>query len=153
MRPTPNPCEARVRILSDHDRLRVLMTRVSASAADALRDMSHRPKVRDALAALRGELEDHLDYEEDVLVPLLRGADAWGPARAENLLKDHSGQRALLVALTEDARDDVRSPEALAEEIAWFVQSFERDMCDEEATFLNAEALGEEIFVLDQIAG
>jgi hypothetical protein len=148
-----NPGSVRERILSDHDRLRGLMKRVATSACEALRDEKRRPWVRDALAELRADLERHLDYEEMTLVPLLASADAWGPVRAENLVKDHAGQRALLVALTEDAGDGFRTMEALVDEIEWFVQSFERDMFDEEATFLNAEALGEEIFVTDQVAG
>jgi hypothetical protein len=148
-----NPVTTRVRILSDHDHLRWLMTRVTAGASEALRDEKRRPWFRAILAELRTELEQHLDYEEKELVPLLASADAWGPLRVEHLLKDHAGQRALLVALTEDAADGARSMECLAEEIEWFVRSFERDMLDEEATFLNAEALGEDLFVVDQIDG
>jgi hypothetical protein len=141
---------ARERILSDHDHLRRLMKLVAASAFEALGDEKRRAGIRDALAELRAEFERHLEYEEMTLGPLLASADPWGHVRAEQFLKEHAGQRALLVALTEDASDGVRTIEALVEEIAWFVRSLERDMVDEEATFLNAETLGEEFFATDQ---
>jgi hypothetical protein len=149
----PNAAETRTRIAFDHDRLRAIMRRVSASAAEALREEQRRPWLRGALAELRCELERHLEYEETFLVPILAQADAWGPVRAEHLLKDHVGQRTLVVALTEDASDGVRTIDALVEEIEWFVQTLERDMRDEEANFLSDEALGEELFVVDQIDG
>jgi iron-sulfur cluster repair protein YtfE (RIC family) len=141
---------AREHILSDHDHLRGLLKQLAESTLDALRDERRRPRVRDSLAELRDELERHLAYEEATLIPLLANADAWGPARVDNLVKDHSGQRALLVALTEDAGDGVRTIEALVDEISWFVRSLEHDMVDEEATFLNAEVLGDAFFVQGQ---
>lgn len=153
MRASLNSDTPRERILADHDRLRMLMKRLETNAIEALRDESRRASIRDALAELRSNLERHLDFEEATLVPYLAGADAWGPARAEHLLKDHVGQRALLVALTEDTNDGARKLEDVAEEILWFVRSFERDMIDEEATFLNAEVLGEEFFVEGRVAG
>jgi hypothetical protein len=143
------PGSARERILSDHDHLRRLMKRVAASAFESLCEEKRRAGIRDALAQLRAELEGHLEYEEITLGPPLASADPWGPVRAEHFLREHAGQRALLVALTEDASDGVRTIEALVEEIVWFLRSLERDMVDEEATFLNAEALGEEFFATD----
>jgi iron-sulfur cluster repair protein YtfE (RIC family) len=145
--------EARDRVLADHTRLRTLMGAVVASARDVLCDEKQRPRVREALAGLRTELERHVAYEEAVLAPILRDANAWGPVRAAHMAKDHDGQRAALVALAEDVGEEVRSVEALADEIEWFVQSFERDLCEEEATLLSADALGEVLLVVDQTDG
>lgn len=145
--------EVRQRILTDHVFLRTLIKEVATSADEALRDEKSRPGVRVALAALRTEFERHLEYEETNLMPLLRDADAWGPIRASHMVTDHAGQRAVLVALLEDAGDGIRTMEALVDEIGWFVQSFEHDMVEEESTLLSAEALGEEMLVVDQIDG
>jgi Hemerythrin HHE cation binding domain len=135
--------EARLRILADHAQLRTLTGAVVACAQEARRDEKQRPQVREALIRLRTELELHLTYEEKTLVPLLEQADAWGPGRAAHMAKDHDGQRAVLLALTEDAGEGVRSVEALADELDWFVQSFERDMVEEERTLLAPATLAD----------
>jgi hypothetical protein len=145
--------EARDRIVADHTMLRTLMGSVMAAARDAVRDEKQRPRVREAMGRLRSELERHLAYEEEVLVPILRQANAWGSVRAAHMAKDHEGQRAVLVALTEDVGEGVRGVEALADELEWFVQSFERDMCEEEKTLLGEDALGDGSLVVDQADG
>jgi iron-sulfur cluster repair protein YtfE (RIC family) len=144
---------ARSRILSDHAVLRELLRRVASHARAASEEETHRPRVRDALAELRAKLEAHLSFEEAVLVPLLETADAWGQVRVADMAKDHAGQRALLVALTEDAGDGARSMTALAEELVWFVECLERDIRDEEEKLLSSTALGEETVVVDQTDG
>lgn len=141
----------RERILADHARLRISMADVLSHARAAVLDEKVRPDVREALAKLRAELERHLQFEDDELVPLLHDADAWGAVRAEHMANDHTGQRAVLLALTEDAGEGVRTTKALAEEVEWFVESFERDMRDEEATLLSDEALGESSLVQTDI--
>ncbi len=145
--------QARSRILSDHESLREQLRRVASRAHAAVRDESLRPRVREALADLRAELEKHLTFEEGTLTPLLQAADAWGGVRVEDMTKDHAGQRAILVALTEDASEGARSMPALAEELDWFVESLERDMRAEEERLLSSAALGDETVVEDQTDG
>lgn len=141
---------ASTQILSDHDHLRVLLERLASAAEDALRDEKHRPRLRDALDQLRDTLERHLVTEERLLVPLLLGADRWGPERVAQLEEEHAGQRALVTALAEDAGEGVRTTDDLVDEIRWFVASLGKEMRDEEATFLNAEAVGEVAFAGEQ---
>lgn len=143
----------RKRILSDHDRLLDLVCRLKAEASEARRDERAAARVRDSLIQLGAELGAHLAYEETVLVPLLTEVDTWGPLRAEHLLKDHVGQRAVLSALIDDAGPGGRSIDALSDELTSFVDTFVQDMRDEEATFLNTEAMGDELVVGDQVHG
>ncbi|MBN9166244.1 MAG: hemerythrin domain-containing protein [Myxococcales bacterium] len=144
--------EIRKRISSDHAVLRSLCRALIAVARAAERDEKHRPVIRDVLGQLCTEVERHFQYEEEVIVPLMREVDAWGPVRVERLFQEHAEQRSVLVALVEDAEDGVRNVEDLADEVVWFFQRFEQDMADEEERLLNAEALGAEPRV-DQIDG
>jgi len=131
--------EIRKRISSDHAVLRSLCRALIAVARAAERDEKHRPVIRDVLGQLCTEVERHFQYEEEVIVPLMREVDAWGPVRVERLFQEH-------------AEDGVRNVEDLADEVVWFFQRFEQDMADEEERLLNAEALGAEPRV-DQIDG
>jgi hemerythrin len=128
--------DVRARIASDHALLRGLMGELVAAARAAARDEKQRPVVRELIAQLRDEAERHFAYEDRALAPLLRGA------RAEAMEKDHEAQRAMFVALAEDAEDGARVIEALVEEILWFVRRFEQDMETEEERLLTPEALG-----------
>lgn len=145
--------EARTRITTDHEVLRSLCRALVEVAAAATRHEAQRPVVRELLAQLCSEIEDHLAYEEQVLVPILRDADAWGPVRVEELSKEHADQRAVLLVLLDDARDGGREIPALADELVEFAQRFERDIAEEEGRLLTAEALGERMIVVDQTDG
>jgi iron-sulfur cluster repair protein YtfE (RIC family) len=144
--------EVRKRITTDLALLRSLCRALITVARAAERDERQRPAIRDVLSQLSSEVERHFQYEEEVIVPLLRDVDAWGPVRVERLVQEHAEQRSVLVALTEDAQDDVRNLEDLADEIVWFFQRFEREMTETEARLLSAEAVGAEPAV-DQIDG
>lgn len=146
-------CHARSRILSDHATLRELLRRVASHARTAAGEETARHRLRDVLAELRKKLEQHLTFEDVFLAPLLRDADAWGEVRVDDMTRDHAGQRAILVALTEDAADGSRSITAVAEELDWFASCLERDMREEEEKLLSAAALGEETVAVDQTDG
>jgi len=144
--------EVRERITSDHALLRSLIRALIAVSRAAQEDEKQRPVIRDVLGQLCGEVERHFRYEEEVIVPLIRDMDAWGPARVEQFCRDHEEQLSVLVALVEDAQDGVRNVEDLADEIVWFFQRFEREMAEEEQRLLDAETIGAEPIV-DQIDG
>lgn len=145
--------DARERILAEHALLRGLMTDLASLGRAVVHDEKLRPDVRRALAKLRAELERHLRFEETMLVPLLRDADAWGSVRVESMTKEHAEHHAVLLALSEDAGEGIRTVETLSDEMAWFVQSLERHMREEEATLLSEEALGDGSIVRDEIGG
>src|SRR4051812_42078704 len=117
--------EARERVLVEHALVRSLLLHLVVRARDALLDERQRGSVVSSLVCLRTVIEHHLAYEETTVVPLLWDVDAWGCARAARMTEDHTGQRALLAALAEDAQDGVRSAIDLAEEIDWLARSLE----------------------------
>lgn len=144
--------EVRQRIAADHALLRSLIHALIAVSRITARDERHRVVIQGMLGQLFSEVERHFDFERERIVPLLREVDAWGPARAEQLEKDHEERRTVLVALVEDADDGARSLDELADEILWFVERFEQEMSAEERLLLEAEALGAEP-VVDQVDG
>jgi hypothetical protein len=133
--------KARERVVADHRRLRRLMTELVSLARAALHASDKLEELQGALRILRAELERHLDYEERVVAPLVYEATPEGPRRAEDMTKDHAGQRAVLVALTEDVSVGGRDVADLADELAWFAHSFERDMEDEEDALFRDDVL------------
>jgi hemerythrin-like domain-containing protein len=145
--------EARSHITNEHAVLRSLCRALVDAAQTAVLDENQGQYVRDVLDQLCTEIEKHLDYEERVLIPILRDADAWGPVRVEQLSKEHAEQRAFLFGLLEDAQEGMRDIGALADEIICFAARFEQDMEEEEERLLNADALGERMVVVDQIDG
>ena len=145
--------EARQRIATDHALLRSLTRAVIALSRGAMeREESQRSVIRDVLRQLCSELDRHFQFEREAILPLIREMDAWGPARVEQLCKEHDEQRAVLVSLAEDAEDDGRNIDDLAEEIVCFFQRFEEEMAKEEQRLLDAEMIGAEPCV-DQIDG
>jgi hypothetical protein len=75
------PKQVRQRILDEHGELRVqLRTLVDDPTVERLREFMAR-------------LEAHLGVEDEILEPLLRTIDAWGPERARRLREEHAAQR------------------------------------------------------------
>ncbi|MBC7171069.1 MAG: CBS domain-containing protein, partial [Polyangiaceae bacterium] len=99
----PGPEAIRERILHEHERIRSLLDHMEALAgrlANGERKVASRLRrwARELAIALRG----HLALEEEILLPAIRDADAFGNARAEELLGEHEAQRELLSRVTGD---------------------------------------------------
>ncbi len=141
--------EVRRRITTDHAVLRSLCRALVSVARASETDESQLPVLKDVLRQLTSELERHFDFEEHIVVPLLKGDDAWGPVRVELLHRDHAEQRAILRAVMTGVDSGVRE---ITGPLVRFFQRFEQDMDDEEARLLTAESLGAEPMV-DQVDG
>jgi hypothetical protein len=121
------PKQVRQRILDEHCELRV---RLGALVDD--------PTVERVLDFVE-RLEAHLGVEDEILEPLLRTIDAWGPERARQLREEHAAQRRELHWI----RRHVHAPNG-AELRPWlrrFADRLERDMAAEERERLSAELL------------
>jgi iron-sulfur cluster repair protein YtfE (RIC family) len=134
---------------AEHSALRGRLAKVVRTCRAALHDEKRRAEVVAELRQLVSAIREHLAYEEEALLPLLRESDAWGAARVELLKEEHERQRETLVALLEDANEGTRSLAELVDEIVWFARSFEKDMQREEAGL----AAASEVVVADQIDG
>lgn len=144
--------EIRERIATELALLRDLCRALVTVARAAERDETQRPAIRDVLHQVCSAVERHFRYEEEVLAPLLREADAWGPVRVERLLEEHAAHRSTLCVLAADACEEVRTVDELANEIVEFFLRFEREVAEAEARLLEIELIGAEPRV-DQIDG
>lgn len=121
----------RRQILAEHGELRAAIAKVATAEEPA--------RLALATNALCDLLEDHLAHEDEVLEPVLRTIDAWGPERARRLRDEHLQQRARLAQLR---RDVATAPAlALAREVQPFLEELLVDMAGEERDVLDPDLL------------
>lgn len=85
------PSEVRERVLADHHRLRERIAKLRALIEGRDSD-AVLAATRELLATLR----DHLDLEDEILLPTLETIDAWGPERRKRLAAEHAEQRRVI---------------------------------------------------------
>ncbi len=127
----------RDRVKRDHARLRTLLNTALVGACVAQQDPHLVRRVRATLDRVREAVFAHLDFEEHTLLELLRGADAWGRVRADELVSEHATERMMLDAVVEDFDAGDRSFQEMADEIAWTPRSsatWKRRSVDSSAT-------------------
>ena len=129
---------AKHRILSQHEQIRALLERAGAVAEASLDGKPLAPnEVADAIDDICMIIEVHLDFEESVLLPVLRLDDLMlgAEGRAEKLITDHQSQRAMLAALCREARAFPQLP-MLAAKLAFLTSWLAADMKEEERALL-----------------
>jgi hypothetical protein len=144
--------EIRDRITAELAMLRDLCRALVTVARMVELGATRRESMREVLEQVCTAVEEHFRYEEAVIAPLLREVDPWGPVRVERLLQDHAEQLGVLLALAQDAREDLRNEDDLVDEVVLFFQRFEQEISDQEMRLLSTESLGAEPTV-DQIDG
>lgn len=136
--------EVGARVESEHARLRG-MTAVLQSLA--LRVVRGDDDLTSALGLKGEELLDRFDrhilWEEDYLMPLLRGAGAEGAAWSECLRAEHRLQRDRLGTALAELEDAGERPQELARELLEVIEWLEREMATEDAKLLGSGLLGE----------
>lgn len=144
--------EIRDRVTTELTMLRDLCRALVTVARMVEHGATRREAIREVLEQVCSAVEEHFRYEEEVIAPLLREVDPWGPARVERLLQEHSEQLGNVLGLAQDARADVRNVDDLADEVVVFFRRFEQEIVDQEMRLLSTEVLGAEPAV-DQIDG
>jgi iron-sulfur cluster repair protein YtfE (RIC family) len=138
---------ARRDILGQHQRIRVLLEAARKLAEDALDgDSAARGRIAAAIADVRTTMERHLAFEEVVLLPILRDESRRGWRRAEQLLNEHTRQRATLAALQSDADAHPELPE-LAAKLVSLAETLLADMAEEEASLPTARVARDDVVV------
>jgi hypothetical protein len=131
------PSEVRRIVLDEHGLLRARIAELRQIAdegeLDALRAAAH---------GLFRRLEAHLDTEDELLVPILRTIDAWGPDRAARVSRDHAAQREW-IASSDAWLAVTRSFDEARERIAGFLLALEADMELEERRDLDPALLSD----------
>jgi hemerythrin-like domain-containing protein len=136
------PSQVRQLILEDHVWLRAVLATVDDLAhrvADGDRELLGR--LRERVADMSQRLMGHLDLEEEVLVPALRDADAWGDERADLLLREHAGQRERFGELLRSLREARAPLRAVALETRLLVRDVLFDMDNEDHALLSPRVL------------
>lgn len=123
----------RKQVQADHTDLRALLESLNAAArgvyhgAGLGRHEAAVAALRLAVVTLVARFEQHLEMEEDSLLPILRKQDGWGDVRADEILYDHERQRLVLRAMLEDAPLAQVNFE-MVDELGAFVRQLLRDM-------------------------
>ena len=117
------------KLLTQHESLRVLMDECE-QLADELDARGGPPtQLLPRVAQLRVAFEAHNKFEESVLPPILRDADAFGDVRIERMVADHVGEhRAMHDRLAAGPTAELRATiarlrEHLATEERYFLSS------------------------------
>ena len=140
------PSEVRRHILAEHVTIRGILLSIEAVAQQVIEGE------RNLVGALRLEgegllafLSDHMRWEDRHLAPVLRAADSWAPARAEQLESDHREQRLLLRHALEAIEDQSRPPPLIARNLLDLVALLREDIEDEESALLDERVLRDDV--------
>lgn len=155
-RPPPGRVDAataRQNILSQHVRIRALLERARLVAESALDGEAPAPDaVASAIGDIRTTIEVHLAFEEGVVLPILRDDLPLGPERADRLVAEHTHQRQVLATLHAEASAGPERP-TLAAKLAFVANWLLDDMGHEERYLLTADAIRDDVIVVDQSDG
>ena len=129
------PGEARLRCLAQHEWLRANLMQTGSLARRYLagEPVAHELDVN--LRRLREAYVAHNAFELSVLEPLIRDADAWGPARVARMLEEHGAEHQALEELLSGSTTEV------ALRFDDFAELVDAHMAAEERTFLSAQVL------------
>jgi iron-sulfur cluster repair protein YtfE (RIC family) len=96
--------DVRRELMADHAHLRELISRLERHAATIQRgegSVDDARTLRELLRTLFDDLEAHSGRENEILEPILRSLDAWGPARVERMEEEHRAEHEALVRTLE----------------------------------------------------
>lgn len=146
------PSEVRARILAEHQVLRSiyvevedLIGRVQEGERDA--DGSLRERCRELYQTLLG----HIELENTILAPALRQTDGFGPVRADELLREHERQRAVLFEALASLDDGAALK--LVRTVQPLIVSLRIDMAHEEQALLNPDLLKDDLVAVEASTG
>lgn len=140
-------------ILAQQRRLRrALGAALDLAGETAQGDGSAGRRLAVALESVRVALEDHVALEERTLIPRLRQADPFGPARVQRLVDEHNRQREELIAFLSDDLL-LRSDLCLgAYALEGLLRAMLRHLDDEEREFLGPEMLCDDPVMVDLVS-
>lgn len=150
----PTPAQVRKRILSEHVRIRGLLDDLEALAKTVV-TTGHQDvagKLRKWTRELGDVLHAHLDLEEEILLPIVRDADGFGPVRVAEMEKEHEEQRAMLASIL-DGLAGTRSVEVLSTGVLELVRAVREDIVEEEELFLSEDLVNDSVMPTDNFSG
>jgi iron-sulfur cluster repair protein YtfE (RIC family) len=145
------PSQIRARILREHIALRSTLDRIAAQALQVSAGEAPPEQLLQLAQELYGELREHIDFEDALLVPALRDVDAWGAIRASELERHHREQRDSLRVLAVESTS--QTPSALAVSVTGLIAELRADMSGEDCALLSSELLRDDLVALDASGG
>lgn len=139
------PSEVRERILRAHEEVRGLLDEVEGEARRLLEGGGDFARLRSLAFDLERSIGDLIEKEQDLLEPTLRGTDAWGDVRAEQLERVHERQRRALAESREAVEQGRIHPTRLAEIVAQAASEIRADMEKVERRSLGRELLKDDL--------
>ncbi len=147
------PEAVRRRILREHERIRSVLDHMEALAGRvACGDRASASTLRRWTRELAVAVREHLDLEEEILVPAIREVDGFGDARADALLDEHDAQGALLGRVVDDLCG-ATNDSALAVGVMELIRALRDDIVSEEREFLGALLLDDTVVAADAFGG
>lgn len=140
----PKPSEVRAEILAEHAKLREHVAALETIADRLTRGEVALDDAREAALALHRELSAHVKHEEAILVPALAEADGFGPARVEELQREHVEQHEALETLVREIASAPGSAE-LESRVRELVRRIREDMAHEEKHHLSPNVLKDSV--------
>ena len=148
------PSAVRKAVLAEHKHIAATLVEVEKLAGRCIDgDKAATSELRTLVASFLRYFENHLRFEEKMLVPVLEDDYAWGRERIEHLHADHLKQRAELADIGQKAGDPKFDPRALGEMIHELVLELTDDMASEERDLLTEEILHDYPDTPDQNSG
>jgi iron-sulfur cluster repair protein YtfE (RIC family) len=151
---TMKPSEVRTLVLSGHTLLRQLLDDIDRLASMEL-DVpgTGAQNLRARAGELASTLSAHLELEEEILQPILKTIDAWGPVRVERMNADHANQRERIFDIRRQSADPNFANANLARRLRQLVVDLREDMEWEEREMLHPDLLRDDIVSLKQFGG
>jgi CBS domain-containing protein len=150
--PGLRPSDVRARILSEHNVLRSIYAKTEECALRVLdEDTEAHALLRERCRELYMTLLQHIELENTILAPALYATDAFGPLRAEELLREHRRQRKVLLAALDSS--DTSSNVELARSVHALIAELEIDMAHEERALLHPDLLRDDLISVDGQSG
>jgi hemerythrin-like domain-containing protein len=136
-----DPAEVRKRVLDDHAALRATAEEMESVARRVLGGPgAPRRELGRVGEHLLESLENHIEWRDRHLLPVLRGAAGWSREREAQMRRGHREQRQVLRYLLERLRDRQRPNHLLARNFLDFSAMLRDDMTEEEHALLESGA-------------
>ena len=137
---TQNPKHALTELIHQHDQIRDVIYRCEALADDLDAGKGEPSVLLAEVARLRVLFDVHNKYEETLLRPILREADAFGEVRIERMVADHVNEHRTM-------RENLGSP--LTAELRSTLEQLKMHLATEERYFLSSRVLRDDIVVVE----
>jgi hypothetical protein len=135
-----SPSQVLTELLHQHDQIRDLIDRCEKLADELDSGKGEPATLLSEVARLRVVFELHNKFEERLLRPILRDADAFGEVRIDRMVQDHVGEHRSM-------HEGLGSPITI--ELRRTLDNLRHHLATEERFFLSARILREDLVVVE----